>query len=126
MELELKNYYQAIQYLKEASFIFPKNFAHNFNLAIALGKNQQISKGIKQFRICISNNYKKEESLLGITELLISKKKFNFAIKILLNSKTFNEKIYYQISFLYNQIYSIQLAKKYILLALDKNPKNIN
>lgn len=126
LELELKNYDQAIQYLKEASFIFPKNFAHNFNLAIALGKNQQISKGIKQFRICISNNYKKEESLLGITELLISKKKFNFAIKILLNSKTFNEKIYYQISFFYNQIYSIQLAKKYILLALDKNPKNIN
>lgn len=126
LELEQKNYDQAIQYLKKASFIFPKNFAHNFNLAIAMGKKQQISDAIKQFKICISNNYRKEDSFLGLTELLIIKKKFNLAIKILLNIKNFNEKIYYQLSFLYKQTNSNQLAEKYILLALDKNPENIN
>lgn len=126
LEFELKNYDKAIHYLKEASFTFPKNFSHNFNLAIALGKNQQILKAIKQFRICINNNYKNEDSLLGITELLIDKKKFNFSIKLLLNSKLFSEKIYYQISFIYNKIYLAQPAEKYVLLALDKNPKNIN
>lgn len=126
LELELKNYDQSIQYLKKASLIFPKNFAHNFNLAIAMGGKKQISDAIKQFKICINNNYRKEDSFIGVTELLITKKKFNLAIKILLSIKSFNEKIYYQLSFLYKQINLNQLAEKYILLALDKNPKNIN
>ena len=124
IESEQNNYSRSIKHFKNALNLCPKNISYNFNLGIAFGKNFNTAMSIGQLKICIRNNYKIIECLLDISKQLTNKNKLNLALKILLNYKQKNDQIFYNISFIYNKIHKISLAKKNILESLKINSQN--
>jgi len=125
IESKQNNYSHSIKHFKNALNLCPKNISYNFNLGIAFGRNLNTAMSIGQLKICIRNNYKAIECLLDISKQLTNKNKLNLALKILLNYKQKNDQIFYNISFIYNKIDKIILAKKNILESLKINSQNI-
>lgn len=124
IDSELKNYSESIQNFNKALEISPNNVIYNFNLGLALGKNLNTLKSIKQLKICIKKNHQISDCLVSISDQLINKNKIKLALNFLLKADKKDYKVNHNTAFIYNALGQKNLANKYILEAIKISPQN--